>query len=182
MAATTLSDHIVTFADALDARHCRALIDRFDASSDQEICESEGGYRFTQIDISEHWHDQRELLASIFFAHFNKYQLAVNARFWPPKFAFEHLRIKRYLPNGRDSFPLHVDVMSQAPARRFMTAIIYLNSVAGGETVFPDLDIAIAPEPGKLIAFPPIWLFPHAGLPPRRGAKYILHTYLCYPA
>jgi hypothetical protein len=94
---------------------------------------------------------------------------------------FEHLRLKRYLPNGRDSFSLHVDVMEQAAARRFMTAILYLNAVEGGQTVFPGLDVAIAPAPGKLVAFPPLWLFPHAGLPPRSDPKYILHTYLCYP-
>ena len=41
---------------------------------------------------------------------------------------------------------------------------------------------ALSPEPGKLIAFPPLWMFPHAGLPPRSTPKYILHTYLCYPA
>ena len=45
--------------------------------------------------------------------------------------------MKRYLPNGRDFFPLHVDVMGQVAARRFMTAFIYLNAPAGGETVFP---------------------------------------------
>ena len=89
--------------------------------------------------------------------------------------------MKRYLPNGRDFFPLHVDVMGQAASRRFMTAIIYLNAPAGGETVFPNLDISVAPEPGKLLAFPPIWLFPHAGRPPQSSSKYILHTYLCYP-
>ena len=92
MPNTTLSDHILTFAGAIDARHCQALIERFDASPEQEICESEGGYRFAQLDITQHWRDQHELLVPIFYAHFNKYQLAVNARFWPPRFSFEHLR------------------------------------------------------------------------------------------
>jgi hypothetical protein len=27
--------------------------------------------------------------------------------------------------------------------------------------------------------FPPLWLFPHQGLPPRDAPQYILHTYLC---
>jgi hypothetical protein len=63
-----------------------------------------------------------------------------------------------------------------------MTAMIYLNAPGGGETVFPNLGLSIQPEAGKLLAFPPIWLFPHAGLPPLGGPKYILHTYLCYPA
>lgn len=88
--------------------------------------------------------------------------------------------MKCYLPNGRDFFPPHVDVMSQEAARRFMTAVIYLNSPAGGETVFPNLDISVAGS-GQDGRLPALWLFPHAGLPPRSSPKYILHTYLCYP-
>lgn len=182
MAGITLSDHIQVFDGAMPPNQCRALIERFEASPDREACEQDGSFCFSQIDISESWPDQHQLLVPIFLAHFNRYQAAVNARFWPPKFAFEHLRMKRYLPNGRDSFPTHVDVMGQAAARRFMTAIIYLNDPPGGETIFPELGLTIAPQAGKLIAFPPLWLFPHAGLPPRDEAKYILHTYLCYPS
>jgi hypothetical protein len=39
----------------------------------------------------------------------------------------------------------------------------------------------VAPVPGRLVVFPPLWLFPHAGLPPRDRPKYILHSYLWYP-
>jgi hypothetical protein len=63
-----------------------------------------------------------------------------------------------------------------------MTAIVYLNETDGGETVFPNLDLVVEPRAGKCIAFPPLWMFPHAGQPPRSRPKYILHTYLCYPA
>ena len=182
MANKSLSDHIMVFADALSAAHCRTLIDRFESSPYHEAAQRESGHSFIQLDITQNWPDENKILRDLFLAHFNRYQLALNAAFWPPRFSFEHLRMKRYLPNGRDSFPLHVDVMDQIAARRFMTAIIYLNATAGGETVFPNLDIAIAPAPGKLVAFPTNWLFPHAGLPPQSTPKYILHTYLCYPA
>jgi prolyl 4-hydroxylase len=171
----------MVFANALTPEHCQTLIDRFESSSDHEACQLESGYSFSQINVTQQWPDQNNILVPIFLSFFNKYQAAVNARFWPPRFSFEQLRMKRYLPNGRDLFPLHVDVMGQVAARRFMTAFIYLNTTAGGETVFPNLDISIPPEPGKLLAFPPIWLFPHAGLPPQSNPKYILHTYLCYP-
>lgn len=181
VANTSLSDHIMVFAETLSPAHCRMLIDRFESSPEVETCRRDSGHSFIQLDVTQHWPDQNKILVPVFLSHFNRYQAAAGAAFWPPSFSFEHLRLKRYLPNGRDSFPLHVDVMSQAAARRFMTAIIYLNAPAGGETVFPSLDISIAPEPGKLLAFPPIWLFPHAGLPPRSSPKYILHTYLCYP-
>lgn len=182
MANKSLSDHIVVFADVLSAERCRALIDRFESSPHHEAAQRESGHSFIQLDITQNWPDENKILRDLFLAYFNQYQLALNAAFWPPRFSFEHLRMKRYLPNGRDSFPLHVDVMDQVAARRFMTAIIYLNAPAGGETIFPNLDIAIAPAPGKLVAFPTNWLFPHAGLPPQSTPKYILHTYLCYPA
>jgi hypothetical protein len=75
----------------------------------------------------------------------------------------------------------HVDVMDHTTASRFITAILYLNTCSGGETYFPDLNVSIAPAPGRLLVFPPLWTFPHAGLPPRERAKYIIHTYLWYP-
>jgi prolyl 4-hydroxylase len=181
VAKPLLSDHIIVFDDVLSAETCRELIARFEASPEKEDVRRECGYSFTQINVTQHWPDQHKTLVPAFLSCLNRYQLAVNARFWPPQFCFEHLRLKRYLPDGGDFFGLHVDVMGQAAARRFMTAILYLNSVEGGETVFPELDVAVAPAPGKLVAFPPLWLFPHAGLSPRSDPKYILHTYLCYP-
>jgi prolyl 4-hydroxylase len=182
LANQTLSDHVMVFDDTLTAAHCEALIARFEASADQEECRRDQCYSFTQLDITKNWPDEHKVLIPIFLNYFNKYQVSTNACFWPPKFSFEHLRLKRYLPGGQDSFELHVDVMGQMAARRFMTAIVYLNAPAGGETLFPNLNLTVAPEPGKFIAFPPLWLFPHAGLPPKAQPKYILHTYLCYPS
>jgi hypothetical protein len=181
MTNTSLSDYIRSYGDTLSPAQCQMLIDRFETSPDQEVCQREAGHSFVQVNVTENWPDQYKILLPVFLSCFQKYQVAVHASFWPPKFSFEHLRVKRYLPNGRDSFPPHVDVMCQTAARRFMTAIIYLNTPVGGETVFPDLGISIAPQSGKLLAFPPLWPFPHAGLPPQSSPKYILHTYLCYP-
>jgi hypothetical protein len=71
--------------------------------------------------------------------------------------------------------------MDDSNSRRLITAILYLNDPGGGETVFPGLDISVPPAPGRMAVFPPLWLFPHAGMPPRDRAKYILHAYLWYP-
>ncbi len=181
MLSTSLSDHIAVFADALSSAQCAEIIEQFEASErHHEICSRESGHRFTQLNVATAWPDRHEALCDVFLAHFTAYRHAMAARFWPPEFAFEQVRVKRYLPNGQEHFPPHVDVMGHASSRRFMTAMIYLNSPAGGETVFPNLDLRIAPEMGKLLAFPPLWLFPHQGLPPANEPKYILHTYLCY--
>ena len=178
--ASSLLDHIMVVERALPGEHCRRLIARFEASETREVCEREGGHCFTQLDIATAWPEEQAPLLAMFASQFQRYQQITKAYYWPKNIGFEHLRVKRYLPNGRDSFPPHVDVMDRDSARRFLTALIYLNAPAGGETVFPYLDLSIAPETGKLLVFPPLWLFPHEGRPPRLAPKYILHTYLCY--
>ena len=65
--------------------------------------------------------------------------------------------------------------------QRSFTAMAYLNAVEeGGETDFPNLDIAMTPNPGVLLIWnnadesgtPSRWTF-HAGNPVIRGVKYI---------
>jgi hypothetical protein len=50
----------------------------------------------------------------------------------------------------------------------------------GGETEFCDLDIRVSACAGRLLMFPPYWMFQHAGLPPRSNDKYIISTYLLF--
>ena len=181
MANTSLADYIVVTDDVLSPSHCAALIERFEASDQRQKAELEGAFSFTQLDITAAWPDQYEILAKSIAEQAGAYQRQLDARFWPPRFAFEHLRMKRYLPDGRDCFPPHVDVMRQDAARRFLAAMIYLNVPEAGETVFTDLDLTITPKAGRLVCFPPLWMFPHEGRPPLARPKYILTTYLCYP-
>ena len=74
--------------------------------------------------------------------------------------------------------------------QRSFTAMAYLNAVEeGGETDFPDLDIAIRPQPGMLLVWSnmdengvPNRYTLHAGHPVRRGVKYIITKwYRCRP-
>ena len=93
-----------------------------------------------------------------------------------PKLA--DLRIKRYRAGADEHFQPHFDAADQE-AGRYLVFLWYLNDVAeGGETEFVDLGLKIAPKTGRLLMFPPYWMFQHAGLPPRSGDKYILSTYL----
>ena len=181
MANTSLADYVVAVDDVLTPDHCAALIERFEASDGLEKAELDGAFSFTQLDITAAWPDAYDVLSRIIVQRAGDYQRRLDARFWPPRFALEHLRLKRYLPDGRDCFPPHVDVMRQDAARRFLAAMVYLNTPDAGETVFGDLDLTIKPVTGRLVCFPPLWMFPHEGLPPRGGPKYILTTYLCYP-
>jgi hypothetical protein len=90
------------------------------------------------------------------------------------------LILKRYRPGVDEQFQQHFDSIHEV-ANRYFVLIWYLNDVIeGGETVFPQLDIRIAARQGRLLVFPPYWMFQHAGLPPLSGEKYILSTYLLF--
>jgi len=90
------------------------------------------------------------------------------------------LILKRYRPNQDERFQLHFDAVNHL-AHRYLVMLWYLNDVAaGGDTRFPQLDISIAPKRGRLIVFPPYWMYQHEGLPPVSGDKYILSTYLLF--
>lgn len=91
------------------------------------------------------------------------------------------LRIKRYLPNAGDQFQLHFDSIGEV-ANRYLVFLWYLNDVdEGGETEFSGLDIRVPPRAGRLLMFPPYWMYQHAGRPPQSGEKYILSTYMMFP-
>lgn len=88
------------------------------------------------------------------------------------------LRIKRYRPGADEAFQLHFDSIGEV-ANRYLVCLWYLNDVAeGGETEFPGLGIKVAPRAGRLLMFPPFWMYPHAGRLPISGDKFILSTYL----
>lgn len=91
------------------------------------------------------------------------------------------LIIKRYRPGGDERFQLHFDSINHV-ANRYMVVLWYLNDVAeGGETVFPALELAVQPRAGRLLMFPPFWMYPHEARPPVGGDKYIISTYLLFP-
>lgn len=90
------------------------------------------------------------------------------------------LIMKRYRPEGDERFQLHFDAIHHV-ANRYLVLLWYLNDVAeGGETRFPQLDVSVTPRAGRLIMFPPYWMYQHEGVPPRSGDKYILSTYLLF--
>lgn len=92
------------------------------------------------------------------------------------------LILKRYRPGGAERFQVHFDSVHEV-ANRYLVLLWYLNDVEqGGQTQFPDLGLTVAARTGRLLVFPPYWMFQHAGLPPVSGDKYILSTYLMFQA
>lgn len=88
--------------------------------------------------------------------------------------------MKRYRPAGREQFQLHFDAINHV-ANRYLVLLWYLNDVEqGGETAFPQLQVSVAPQAGRLLMFPPYWMYQHEGRSPQSGDKYIISTYLLF--
>ena len=99
-----------------------------------------------------------------------------------PELALEEFRVKRYTGGTGQQFADHVDVGSLSSCKRYLSFLFYLNDdFVGGETRFYP-DTTIKPTKGSVLVFPPMWMYPHAGLPVKTGTKYIMSSYLNYAA
>lgn len=184
--AIKLNDFIHVYDDVLDSSICNSLIEIFEFYSDkQKRVELDKRPNFTQFNLTENSNlsdkvnQIHKFLISKVFEYKKKYYEFVDIRCFPSEHAFEQFRIKRYLNDGNDMFDTHIDVTDHESSRRFLSFMWYLNDVnEGGETVFDDL--VIKPKTGRMIVFPPLWMFPHVGKPPISNSKYILSTYLHY--
>lgn len=91
----------------------------------------------------------------------------------------EALSILRY--SAGQQYKLHYDAINGLSNNRQKTVLIYLNDgYAGGQTVFPDLDLTIEPCAGDAVVFDGIDCAGgvisgarHAGLPIMRGVKWL---------
>nr|WP_298718875.1 2OG-Fe(II) oxygenase [uncultured Steroidobacter sp.] len=93
---------------------------------------------------------------------------------------FSNLTLKRYRAGQQEQFQLHFDSINHV-ANRYLVLLWYLNDVEqGGGTRFPQLDVTIEARAGRLLMFPPYWMYQHEGLPPISGDKYIISTYLLF--
>lgn len=181
-----LNDFIQIYEDVLEPDICDFLVNLFEQNQDkQEKIVNDRKPNFTQFnltqnrELNEQVNQVQNHLIQKTFEYRNKYYEFTDDRVFPSQHAFEQYRIKRYIPNENEAFDAHVDVIDHETSRRFLSFFWYLNDVeTGGETQFKDL--IITPKKGKLVMFPPLWMFPHKGLEPISGPKYIISTYLHY--
>ena len=183
--------YISYFDNVLPKELCDAIINKFeDDTENQKKTFLENHRSFTEINLTQHteWKlIQDQLMHGIQSAlpHYIAQWSIDKELMFPKNNGWEQLRMKRYLPN-EDDFKFHVDVQDYASARRFLVAFYYLNDVEeGGETAFQSnrgmgIEFKVQPKAGRLIFFPPMWTYPHIGMMPISGPKYIVGTYLHY--
>ena len=183
-----LADYIRVYDDALSPDFCTRLIDGFEQTTALQMRNGKGVREglelsaWTELDVGR-------LADKAFMGFFldqlerslDRYNRDIGLGIAVPlRPRTDRLILKRYRPGGDESFQPHFDSID-AVSGRYMVFLWYLNDVAqGGETEFCDLGIKIAPRAGRLLMFPPYWMFQHAGRPPLSGDKYILSTYLMF--
>jgi prolyl 4-hydroxylase len=191
-----LIDYVKTY-DALDPSICSDLIEIFEQNNpltnpfyrQSNKTWNEDYRNFLEADIT-HIPEFKNFITPIYNVAQSVYQQYKQevGTFFPSTVGFENLRLKRYDANDYDQFGWHSDVGDHASARRFLVMFFYLNDVeSGGETQFEfshDYDksshFTIKPKCGRIVVFPPMWMYPHRGCKPISGPKYILSTYAHY--
>ncbi len=179
-------NNIRIYDNAMSPEDCKKIIELFETNKDQIQAFNTGRKEYSEIDIDKFetpWSETKEKFISMMKTHMNKFMKDVKIQIndFPPIIDMENIRIKKYLPNDKDEFKIHVDVLRSLLSKRFLVYILYLNDVEeGGETHLPKLNIKVKPKEGRLLMFPPFWTHPHAGLKPIKGTKYVIMSYLHY--
>lgn len=168
-----LTDFIHIHHNKLDSNQCDALINFFEEKSfDKKTL------NLTDIkDSNEEIYAIHNEILKIVISTRNEYYNYCFGKIFPEMNSFEKFTISKFYPDDKNVDAV-VDIKTYEDAKRFLCFRFYLNDNTGGQTNF--LDLTIQPERGKLIVYPPFWLFPHRELEPIDEPKYILTAYLHY--
>lgn len=180
-----LTDFIQVQEGALPNETCKFLIDLFEQNPEQQnIVEVDGKKCYTEINLtkisgmaSEIKEIHNSLIRDV-FRYRDEYYETYNRSVFPENHAFEQFKIKRYDPIDEFGNYTHVDVLDHETSRRYLSFLWFLSDNEAGQLEF--LDLIIQPKCGKLVIFPPLWLFPYREIEPVKTPKYILTTYLHY--
>ena len=173
-----LSDYIRVFDNVITELTCERIIQEYH-NNESRVKRYNSGYKFNQLNLTDSTIPQlSNVVANQLIPYYTEYFTDLNAIEYVNIDNFEEVRIKHYKKN-QDEFPLHVDIADKISCSRFAIAIMYLN-VNNGYTEFPTLQKKIYPAPGRLVIFPPNWMFPHRGIMPTDEDKYILMSCLMY--
>ena len=184
----TSPNYIKVYDLPLGDQVCKELIEEFEKNKDQqEEIKLDGHRSFNQITLHNHdnWKRFEDWLNYVFKEAIGFYvkDCNIDAKQFPKQYAFEAFRMKRYMPNDVDEFADHVDVGNQESAKRFLAFFFYLNETENesGCTEFPHYQLRVVPKTSRMLVFPPMWNYLHAGRKVTGNTpKYTMGSYLHY--
>ena len=185
----SLSNYVRIYDESLDTRLCSRLAAAFDGMLELQTRNGKGVRRgledsaWTEIDASRVMDASfRRFFFDAVRAALDRYNAEVELPTpLPNSGLLAPLILKRYRASAAEKFQVHFDAIDRV-SNRYLVFLWYLNDVPrGGETSFPGLDLQVAPRQGRLLVFPPSWMYQHEGRAPLSGDKYIASTYLLFP-
>ena len=167
-----LSDYIKVYDNVVAPELCEKLINLFD------LCEKkiydDHCKKFTEINLNKNssFFPEFSRIVNIFGQCAEAYRRDAPATdFMPPTDIMESIKIKRYEPDGY--FKDHIDSCDANTMMRYLSMFVYLND-SGGTEFFGN---KIPAEAGKVVCFPPKWMFPQNGYVGDKP-KYFMGAYL----
>jgi prolyl 4-hydroxylase len=183
-----LPHYVRVYDNQLERSLCRRMLESFEGLARFQVVNGRGVRRgledsaWTELNVSRladqaFAQDFRRRIDAAFEQYNRDIGLTIPL---PPAPKHSDLTLKKYRPAGNERFQLHFDSIYSV-ANRYLVLLWYLNDVTeGGETRFPQLGLSVKPAAGRLLMFPPYWMYQHEGLAPHSGDKFILSTYLLF--
>ncbi len=189
MPGPMLRHFVRCYDNNLPADMCRRLVESFNVLQRFHVRNGRGvragleDSAWTELDVSRL--SDAPFLAqfrSLISQQLNRYNQDVGLPIAVPNSSLlSPLILKRYQAGGEEKFQTHFDSINEV-CDRYLVFLWYLNDVEdGGQTWFPGLDLGVPPKAGRLLMFPPYWMYAHQGRPSPSQDKYILSTYLRFP-
>jgi len=184
----SLRTYVQWYDHALDPKFCEQMIAAFEQSGHLHTSNGRGhhaGFKRSAWVEMNLTNAADPAFLGFFHAQIDRYLAKYNKALRltlpiPSRPTIDDLRMKRYRASKGDNFEPHFDSIDQK-CPRYLVFLWYLNGVnEGGETEFVDLGVRVQAQAGRLLIFPPYWMFQHAGLSPRSNDKYIVSTYLMF--
>ncbi len=187
-----LSDFVKVYDNMLPKDVCRNVIQLFnnEAFPVQRYERPNKNPLFNQMmmtDVLTAGHPLHKQWVASFKRVLDNYKKDVPHSEWipntdPATLEMEKFRIKHYNTNSEDQFTVHTDTTTFETCKRVLAMFFYLNETEeGGETWFPCVG-NIKTKMGRVVVFPPHWMWPHAGLKTTGDSdKFLLSTYLHLP-
>lgn len=187
--AHRLDHYVRSYDDGLPVELCNRLVAAFESMQAQQQRNGRGvragleESAWTELDLGRHLDQEflqffRTRISQLLQRYNQDVALPIAI---PDSPLLSPLILKRYRAADGECFQTHFDSVNDV-CDRYLVFLWYLNDVeTGGETWFPGLAQGVAPRAGRLLMFPPFWMYAHQGRPSPTTDKYILSTYLRFP-
>ena len=174
--------YIKYYDNVITKEYCDHLRNKFHDNRSIQIEHKNPFFIFNEINITENinvYREEVEYLTQVFDLFVDYYKEDCDIQYWqfPDTYGFESIRHKCY-PADHGLFNPHIDARDSRSMKRFLVFFLYLDEGEGGQTIMYNQKVFIDRKPGRLLMFPPMWTYPHAGAMPKGNDKHIIGSYL----